>query len=336
MCTESRALTEALCSAALGHMALDDHSYQLNALEARSAAISALYSDLNSTDDEISFYETSAATSLVLTMSEVCQGDRSTWYSHLNGTKDIITHASYGLLNGTDALKQSTEGQWILRNFAYHDVLASITLGRAPLLAATYLDGITNLVDSCLGVGTEMLKYVALISTIQANIFSTGDLPGEGEITKLDEILRGWEPPAGTSKDLLPVAIAYKCTAQILLYQLEPTNSKQCDFNQARINETLAELIAAISSITQNSIAEGSLVFPLFIAGGEVKTEHDRNLVRRRLQGTLHFRKFRNISQAIDVLEHLWSVQSVSASAKIPPPTWREVLHSVGGGLILT
>lgn len=94
---------------------------------------------------------------------EVCLGCHTEWYTHLIGVKNIImstrssnsTRGSY--LQGPDALKQSSEGQWILRSFAYHDILGSITLGKQPLIDSQFLHDLTDTVNTYLDVGFGIL-----------------------------------------------------------------------------------------------------------------------------------------------------------------------------------
>lgn len=63
-------------------------------------------------------------------------------------------------------LKQTSEGQWLLRNFAYHDILGGVTSGQRPVMGATYLQDIGEVIDTYLGVATPLLVYVAAISDL--------------------------------------------------------------------------------------------------------------------------------------------------------------------------
>lgn len=342
MAMESKALADSIVSWASGHLATTDDSYSLVALETHSSAISALSSSITSRQYDLSVHETNAAACLVLLISEVCRGDREIWYSHLQGAKSIITSAESGNSQGVNAFKLSDEGQWVLRNFAYHDILASVTLGRPPLLNGAYLDGITDVIDSCVGVATSILKILADICALEHQVAATDLNYAEARdgFLQFDAKLTAWECPPETHPDLAFIAYAYRAAAQIVLYRacrhacthsFSPIGGREEQFCRDRIAVCVESLLDAVAAIPLGSLAESALVFPLFIAGGEAITDRQQSLVRSRLQSTLEQRQFQNITRALNVLEELWQRREIDDEAD-----WTTVLAELGGGLILT
>jgi transcriptional activator protein UGA3 len=326
------------------------------ALETRSTAINTLSTALMAAQNDLGLHETNAAACLALLISEVCQGDREIWYSHLLGASSIITSAKSSSSTGADALKETSEGQWILRNFAYHDVLASVTLGHRPLLEASYLDGITDVVDSCLGVATSILQYISSISILRAELSNQEsaltNLDIVQHLTEIEQQLVQWQCPKDTPPDLSAVAYAYRGSAEILLFRtwrkaLEllriPQDTRSLETCKQGIERAVKDVLDSIDGIPVRSIAEGPLVFPLFIAGGDASTEDQRNKVRHRMNATLGKRMFLNINRALNVLEDLWAQQddqdqqdSQHLQLSNSEPDWTQILTTSGGGLILT
>jgi transcriptional activator protein UGA3 len=320
------------------------------ALETRSTAINTLSTALMAAQNDLGLHETNAAACLALLISEVCQGDREIWYSHLLGASSIITSATSGSTRGADALKETSEGQWILRNFAYHDVLASVTLGHRPLLEASYLEGITDVVDSCLGVATSILQYISSISIVGAELANQESTLTSSDIaqhlTEIENQLVQWQCPLNTPSDLSAVAHAYRASAEVLLFrtwrkaleirriQADTKSIKSC---KEGIDRAVRDVLDSIDSIPVQSIAEGPLVFPLFIAGGNASSEDQRNKVRHRMNATLGKRMFLNINRALEVLEALWAQQDgQDLQSSDSGPDWTQILTTSGGGLILT
>lgn len=319
-------------------MTFNDPSNEMQsmALQARSTALRELAVSLRAPDQDLAVQETNAAASLLMTISEVCQGDRSVWYSHLQGTRDIIVNTVDGSLRGPEALRQTTEGQWILRNFAYHDILASVTLQQSPMLKPSYLNGITDLIDTCLGVATSILQHIAEISWLEYGSSLSFEEQGS-RLDTLEQILDDWQCPASAPPDLSAVAEAYRSAAQILLFRLRSKRSVDEQTWEARIDAAVVKLLDSIFPIPLESVAEAPLVFPVFIAGGEAKQDSQRNQIRRRLHASLEKRKFQNIVLALETLEQFWTLQAATqSSADSQPVTWKDALNTSGGGLILT
>lgn len=115
-------------------MSLQDEKYEEIALQYRGVALNTLSSALSrhvSTQPDL---ETSLASCLVLCSMEIIIGDTSQWYSHLTGAYEVI-------MSGTTTVQEQSpflptgfldtwDGHFLLQNFAFHDVLMTVTCDR--------------------------------------------------------------------------------------------------------------------------------------------------------------------------------------------------------------
>lgn len=344
MAMESQTLFDSVVALASGNLSNFDGGYQVAAMEARSAALAGLSADvaavpLAGAHDR----EAALASCLLLSASEAILGLRTGWSEHLAGARCVIMSAGAGQeLRGPAAFRGSAEGEWLLRNFAYHDILGSVTSGRPALIPGGYLEGLGDTVDSYLGVHSQVLVYISQISALGA----PGDVaPGEpqsgGEeavaraaaCSQIEQALRSWQPdPADPI--LEATANAYKSAALIYLYQrmreaplvTAPLDPMVCGEVQSVLDN--------VSRIPEDAHPDGVLLFPLFMAGGEAASLRDMETIRSRLRSIDKIRGFRNVLRACEVLEEVW--QARAAATVHESVNWRDVLRSQGGGLLLT
>ncbi|KAK3185527.1 hypothetical protein K4F52_005625 [Lecanicillium sp. MT-2017a] len=331
------------------------------ALQIRAIALQSLRTAVESALTRGTSHETNAAACLTLVIGEVCVGNFGSWHNHLNAARHIIqsavTHSSSGAsLYGTDAFKGSNEGRWLLRNFAYHDVIGSVTMRRPPLLDSGYLEGITDVVDSYLGVATGLLAYISRLSVFTSDLLHRSQDSRDAAIqandvqtwATLEEHILAWQCPPGTRQDFVDMALAYKYASLILLYRVarrypplraraeatssHPTNSTHSisDIIQGLVDKTLAQ----VAAIPVGTFAEAGILFPLFIAGGEAFCDDQVEIIRSRLQLTLEKRKFENISQALGVLEAVWARRDSTRPGV--GVEWEQILDDSRAELILT
>ena len=365
MATESPALFDVLLALATGHLSLTDETHKVAALEARSAAIRSLTASINNPNGQLAGHETNAAACLAFVIYEAGVGDCSAWYTHLKGTQNIIistSACSFGKQRqGPEAFKHSTEGQWILRNFAYHDIIGSITTCKPPLLTGDYLEGITDVIDSCLGVGTKLLRILGHIShldtetPLQSDATRESSAAGRQEFDntckQLEQQLIDWQCPADTSPGLCALAYAYRSATLIVLYRLTrkrlPTSgyttsrpkcqgSSQtdtlCDINR-KIQHQVADGLQHIHEIPLGTAPESALLFPVFLIGGEALDKTHIDTVRARLQFMERKRQFRNLSLAQEVLEDLWELREAPQGTGAD---WTQILNASRKDLLLT
>ncbi|RSL60341.1 hypothetical protein CEP54_006798 [Fusarium duplospermum] len=350
MAIESPALAEALIAYASGHLSSLDSSYTTVSLEARSNALQALSRVVCLPADQPTFTEPILSASLVLLTSEVCLGSHSSWYHHLIGAKHLITSAQHQSGRGPDALKATSEGRWVLRNFAYHDIVGSVTLGTKPLLNSGYLEGITDELDTYLGVASAILAFIAQTTSLSWETADCEAFRRSQQYMAIEDALKSWKCPEDTPPTLEAVASAYRGAALIHLYRKmrqhlqnsDPATQQtitDVDLSWTTIEDSInAEVSTALESVARvpaDDVGEASLLFPLFIAGGEVTDCDQMNVIRSKLQCSFQKRRFRNISRALEVLEELWALRLRTTEEDVSPD-WEHILRTSDGPLLLT
>lgn len=367
MAMESAALFDVLLALSSGHLSLTDKSHKVSALENRSTAILNLAKSISTPSDELTRHETNAAACLGFVIYEAGVGDCRAWYSHLKGAHQIIVSTSAKsrgkLLEGPGAFKTSTEGQWILRNFAYHDIIGSITLRRRPLLNGDYLDGITDVVDSCVGVAVGLLAILARISCLDADTSHHDQTTTEDNQSQqyflttsanLEKSLLSWTCHPSTEAGLASLAYTYRNAALITLYRLlrnrlqsgyitslstqpspspSPSTQTPLETIQTKIQTQVSGTITHLSNIPIGSEPESALLFPVFTIGGEARDEGQMEVVRTRLQHMAEKRHFRNLLQAKWILEGLWDVRK---KTNCGDADWTLIQDAAGVDLLLT
>lgn len=357
MAIESPALCNSLLSLASSHISLVDGSYAVATLEAQNNAIKNLTSSINAPSNQMIWHETNAATCLALATSQISTSNGNGWLVHLQGAKHFITsaatHSGSGEeLCGLDAFKMTPEGRWILRNFAYHDIIGSVTLGNRPILGSSYVNEISNGIDSYLGVATSLLSYIGEITSLEddtpaEDLDETFGLLFLAQCAQIEEDLQNWTCPADAEESLAAMANAYRSVALILLYRLirrrfradqevqltevlEPTTTESF---QTKIEAQVVETLRHVSDVPVGAPAEAALLFPLFIAGGEARDEIQIDIIRARLEVNLRKRNFQNISHSLRILEDLWFQRQVFG---IESADWVQILEASGEELVLT
>jgi hypothetical protein len=301
--------------------------------------------------------EVDAATSLVLMTSEVCLGCHTEWYRHLIGVKHIIMSSRTGgpQLQGTEALKQSSEGQWILRNFAYHDILGSVTLGMRPLIESDYLQGITDVVDTYLGVASGILVFISDISCLEQwsliQDYMSRNAPDESQPNCFNSIERGlkaWICRPGTTPVLASLAYAYRSSALIYLYRqtlrglslLDLPKNRRQDLRSGLWSKVQTEVLTVLqhtARIPSTGIVESAILFPLFIAGGETTDHAHMDMIYKRLNEMLGKRQFKNIQQAMEALKEVWEQRKARQDGSDDCDVdWQDFVNRQEGRLLLT
>ncbi|KAH6884267.1 fungal-specific transcription factor domain-containing protein [Thelonectria olida] len=353
MAMESPALTEALVAYASGHLSSLDSSYTTISLVARSNALSALSKTIYFPTQQATFTEPTLSACLILLTSEVCLGSHSSWYNHLIGAKYLIESASSQIsidsdlvARGPQALKTTSEGRWVLRNFAFHDIIGSVTLGTKPLLAPGYLEGITDEIDSYLGVASAILVFISQIGCLSwPSVDAEEGNKVPEQYLAIECALKSWQCPDDAAPTLQAVAFAYRSAALVYLYRkmrrYPQTEDCLVEFSritlQGSIQVEVLNTLENVARVPVDDVSESSLLFPLFIVGGEVMYELQMDMIRCRLQNSLTKRRFRNISRALEVLEELWACRLAQREAyDRQSPDWEDILRNSDEPLLLT
>ncbi|GAB7356234.1 hypothetical protein MBLNU459_g7052t2 [Dothideomycetes sp. NU459] len=84
------------------------------------------------------------------------------------------------------------------------------------------------------------------------------------------------------------------------------------DHTHPKSRQATAQILAAISALRFGSRVEGSLLFPIVIAGAAVEREEQRAVLRQRLMVMENTLGFGHITAALKLLEKIWLARSTS------------------------
>lgn len=349
MAMESQALQTALIAFSSANWSYLNQGSEVIVLENNSRALTTLGRSIR--DADIAQQETNLAACLVLSTSEISQGHRHSWFPHLQGARQILLTAhrkGYGgqTLYGADALKGTPEGRWLLRNFAYHDIMGSIVSGYPLLLKIEYAYDILDEVDSYFGVASTILISIARINSLglhgvngqPTDDGNDADLEGENLQTEIGDIERNlldWQCILQDSNpELHDMAHCYRNAALLLLYgrfyERDPKSYGE------KIIPATTELFSCISRLPTGSYTEGSMLFPHFMAGVFASCAEQVAMLRSRMHIILSTRGFRNIEVARTALDLIWSRTGAESESSTKMLSWPDIRHLVGDGLSLS
>ncbi|KAJ6164005.1 fungal-specific transcription factor domain-containing protein [Penicillium chermesinum] len=301
MAMHSPPLLNALIAWSSSHLSLRDDSFRHVAMQNRCAALSDLRAALQ--NEPVSM-EMNLAMSLVLCSLESIMADNGdAWYLHLAGAAGVISSNA----NITDHLNKTSPvpllqnfedahaGRWLLRNFAYRDIVMAVARDRAPLLNSylfLQLDD-ARLPDSHFGLAFEILEIISQIATLNEQRKSEGSteigqpldsqvavqntnpspliVPPDllGSLQALEYRLQQWVCPQSTDMSLKLLAESYRGSALIYLYRVMRgiSPSEKPDLS-SKIMSQVAAVVGNIEQMPTRSLPECTLLFPLFLAGG--------------------------------------------------------------------
>jgi hypothetical protein len=255
------------------------------------------------------------------------------------GAAHIIRQASplQSYDDGSEKIARTFEGQWLLRNFAYHDILMSVTLNREPIISGRCWINLESMeVDTYMGLACEPLLRISEISSLNGSVFQHAEhepssavgfdtssppsscddgvellLPWDADfLSKIYAIeceLQNWTCPPSNDSNLVNLAEAYRGAALIHLYRVLrsriPVTATEVE---RKIRDQVAAVLFHIRQMSLRCLPECTSLFPLFMAGGETKSKTDMQFIRERLQHIVTYRQFRNAASALSVLEELW------------------------------
>ncbi|KAJ9144058.1 Zn(2)-C6 fungal-type DNA-binding domain [Pleurostoma richardsiae] len=319
------------------HLALRDESYQSLALQCRGTALRSLAASLPSLQRQP---EIGLACCLVQCALESVSGDTKQWYTHIEGAHQIIRSAcSPAEGKSTTQLDlrpfSSFEGTWLLRSFAYHDIMTTVAEDRKPLIVAGHywLFHEQEPPDSLFGLGSKVMYLVSETSVLNVDMLEcTDELRRRPDFVEraqqLEAELLSWQcggpstTGAAQSDDLVKLAEMYRNAALIHLYRAMRRNRIAENTSiERKIDAAVAGIIERLRSIPEKCLVESSLLFPLFMSGGETSDPELIEIIRRRMQDIIDFRHFRNFAAALKVLEELWHLRLSGRDLD-----WRDVL----------
>lgn len=346
----------ALAASSSTHLALRDQHFYSVSLRHRGLALAALESSIREADMS---QEMCLAVTMVLCCMESISDGTNSWFCHLAGAAALLEDqkaegpADEEVLVSRTKHFKTFEARWLLRNFAYHDVLMSVSMDRRPFMVGDYWTSEDDtLADPYFGFASRILLFISETSVLNVDFAEFRDgtvqtppgndtdqesLPqGSGPTGRekasgstsifsqrahaLESQIRGWVCPAGADAKtpLALLAEAYRAAALIHLYRtLRRHVTAYTYFLQKKIQACVVSLCEIAKSIPHGSLAECTLLFPVFIAGGEaIETSHIE-ILRQRLISLNQWRKFRNVEACLDLLDQVWRLRAAGSQNSV-------------------
>lgn len=297
------------------------NSVKIAAIEKRSHALQAMQNVLSRMDDDDR--DLAMACGLLLCAADICKGDDiNSWYSHHIGLIQVLSEPFM------NKLQQTAEGNWMLRTFAFHDILAATVLGTRPTIEGPYWskpNGThgTVIVDPLMGVSYDMFHILGEIATLSADSTpGTAHDPWDFLTTagRLRKQINSWVVPDTRDKDLTTVSLTIMHATSLVLLGLVERRGMQMgglDIN-SEAEHSVAEILRLTELTPNASCAESGLLFPLFLAGVMATSDNDALRVRTRLETMSHNMMFGHITQTIKVLEDIWQSKASRGSPSDP------------------
>ncbi|KAK4493643.1 hypothetical protein PRZ48_014828 [Zasmidium cellare] len=180
-------------------------------------------------------------------------------------------------------------------------------------------------VDTYLGVGCAPVSALGEVSGLSRHLISireNADLATEEASVLVEEAsqalnmleieLSSWQPPLNVQDEALPVlAETYRSAAILCLYRtLRYHGLRNADELEPDIEEHTSHIVQCISRLPAGCLPECTLLFPLFIAGGESRNADHQQVIEDRMHAIFQNRSFANVEIALDVLKEVWDVQA--------------------------
>ncbi|KAM0327057.1 hypothetical protein ACHAQA_006180 [Verticillium albo-atrum] len=362
MAFECQALTYALAAFSSTHLALRNDAFGDISLRHRGQVLSELKNAMSrgSMSEEMCL-----ATTMVLCSMESISHAADSWIHHLAGAAATLLPSAEGEIPDSLrlSLQSSFEGRWLLRNFAYHDILMSVSMDRRPFVRGDYWlygEDRETLADPYFGFAAKVLHLIGEISNMNADLERLFDdsktldeawaavCEGPAELTisqrahDIERELHSWVCLANhadmADASLLLLGEAYRHGALIHLYRVlrkhVPTHAP---FTHLKIQGSISAICAAASAMPDESLAGCTMLFPLFIAGGETENSAQIETIRERLLIMNQWRHFGNFDRCIDVLDEVWRLSSAGTRKdNADKVDWLDIVQRRGWKIALT
>ncbi|KAF4984884.1 hypothetical protein FZEAL_37 [Fusarium zealandicum] len=309
---------------ASSHLALCDEKFKGLSLRHRGYALTRLQESMQ--QSELST-EMCLAVPMVLCSMEPIPEATDSWYPHLTGAAAALTWQPDQPSLPADpkhAVQATFEGRWLLRNFPYHDVMMSVSMDCRPLIRGFYwASQDDSLADPYFGFASRLIFLISETSVLNADfaeapssslsqvVDNKSNTNGNGfsnRASLIEEELQNWVCPL--SEDGSPLELlgeAYLNAALIHLYRtLKRHVSGYSSSLKAKKKACVQSICRVSQQLSEGCLVECTLLFPLFIAGGEAEDTPEIETIRGKLCAMGNWRKFRNVEACIDVLDEVW------------------------------
>ncbi|KAK1256355.1 hypothetical protein MKX07_008614 [Trichoderma sp. CBMAI-0711] len=378
MAFDCPALLDAMAAWSSAHLALRDPSFHGASLQYRGRVLANLSAALQ--EDSLPGEMCLAVAMAMCSMETISDATSSSWSHHLSGAAAVLqsrtcSDAMVGPLQTTtttttpsavsDYWLKSVERRWLVRNFAYHDILMSVSLDRRPLLTGDYwMSRDDTMADPYFAFASKIMLLISEISVLNADcadfkaslggastLEQGGDLALVLEESPLDHNyhtplerahniangLRDWKCPAETvNAPLALLSETYRSASLIYLDRVVRQHfpRRAAEILPEGIRAYVESVCHVAQKVPEGSLAECSLLFPLFIAGGEAQDASHIERIRDRLCSMNRWRSFRNVDACREVLEEVWAKMGESGDAE--RVDWRDIVRRRGWQLALS
>ncbi|RMJ15886.1 hypothetical protein CDV36_004458 [Fusarium kuroshium] len=301
---------------ASSHLALRDDKFKPLSLRHRGYALARLQESVQ--QSRLSTEMCLAVTMVLCSMESISEATDS-WYPHLAGAAAALTQGPNSPSDPKQAVQVTFEGRWLLRNFAYHDVMMSVSMDCPPLIRGFYwATEDDSLPDPYFGFASRLLFLVSETSVLNFDFAEVNDLSRTGQTgapgnistraRNIEDELQKWLCPS--SEIGTPLALlgeAYRNAALIHLYRtLRRHVSGYTAVLQAKIKSCVQAIVKLSQEVSEGCLVECTLLFPLFMAGGEAHEMSEIEAIREKLGNMIKWRKFRNVEACLEVLDEVW------------------------------
>ncbi|KAL2783779.1 fungal-specific transcription factor domain-containing protein [Aspergillus keveii] len=264
------------------------------------------------------------ATVLLLCLTELFDGTSKAWKWHLKAASALLQSP------GMQVFDMTPEGAFCLQLFHYLDSMSTISRCRPPLLQkecslsdmtgsdiptvfATFTAPSVPL-DSCVsGVAPALLNLIGMVNLLAshrgARVDELSDIEFRTAASHVKAQLDTWrdeyDRKSGlnfTKNDTQHATAAFECAIRLRLHQIVDGY----DPDHADATSAVEQIKAATLAIPYGSPVEGSLLFPLVIAGASSHDVEWRMVVKERLMVMENTLGFAHVRRARQLLETVW------------------------------
>ncbi|KAF4454875.1 C6 transcription factor OefC [Fusarium austroafricanum] len=325
-------LLDAITALSSTHLAMCYPDFNDISLQHRGRVLTSFR---NSLDDNSLTSEMRLAVAMVMcALESISDGTSIGWTCHVAGAAACL-----------ESLRLSTnlsfEAKWLLRFFAYHDCLTSISLDRRPLLTGDYwMSSDDALADPYCAYASRIIFFLSEISDLNAE----PDLDQTILLQRARAISNGlteWKCKSGITSDepLALLSETYRSAAWIYLESVLRKRIPQqtvIDIVPEGITTHIESICAFSDKIPQGAFAECSLLFPLFVAGSRTESARQATVIRNRLVTMNKLRKFKNVDACVEILDEIWTVNGEkTATLSQRNIAWQDVSKHRGWNLAL-
>lgn len=261
------------------------------------------------------------ASLLCMASGKICCGDVSDWRQYMRWAAEVIQKQG-----GLASFLESKSVRWLLKNFAYHEILASSSL-ECPMLfssqdfAFIFSQETEKFPDTLCACCEDLFVELVAINELARDAKHQDELELHNEVGE-------WSPITARAKAIERKILACRPDTE-LLANLSITDLRlqvvlfevfqkvailhlyQCIFHVCSrsplIRKSARELNVLLPQLLCSQV-EGAILFPLFITGAASWCSQQRKSVSEMLDGLSKRVRARNVTQVKSLLEEVWSL----------------------------